>query len=436
MLLTRFRGWLMVGFLLAGAALPAHAGEWFAAKNWLPFQAEPGIRDYHNLQPFDHADLSQYGTGPKANEGFFFQYDRTIWAFSGPKKTPVGSVAAAGTLVTTVPQPFGPDQVFAFLNENSVDTGFAQTDWVWGNRYELGYITDESGWLFSSTFVHEHDKIERFANATTAFNDPFLINSQWVDFNGDGVDDDLNNNGIFGNNSPFNVDTSIPPDGTLDAYVGPDFGDLVSLPITFNNLFVQNQTSFSSLELMHITRWDPLHAGGTVEWLLGLRYSNVSDNFRVIGTGGQGILTNMLIDARTRNNLVGPQVGIRWNKQTGHWRIGSEARFMAAANFQQAWVDSSFNGNGGQIQAGTIVGGNDSTSDTTWAPLGELRLDVGYQVSKAITLRMGYTGLVAGGITRASRRVNYQLPQALILDGNKSEAFIVNGFNFGIEINR
>jgi hypothetical protein len=49
---------------------------------------------------------------------------------------------------------------------------------------------------------------------------------------------------------------------------------------------------------------------------------------------------------------------------------------------------------------------------------------------------MGYNGLVAGGTSRASRRINYVLPEPSILDGRTNEAFIVNGFNFGFELNR
>lgn len=428
MLLTRFRGWFLAGLLFIGAA-PVHAQHAVHDGRVNP----PGVSGDHQPMFFDHADLSEYGTANKAKSGFFFQYDRTMWAFTGPKKTPIGNAAAAGTLSTTVA-----GQTFAFLNENTVDTGFIQTSYVQGNRYEFGHIDDDSGegWMGSVLHVHNQHQAINVQNATVAFGDPFLINSQWVDFNNDGIDDDINFNGIFGNNAPFNVDTSVPPDGTLDAYVGPDFGDLLSLPVSFGTLFSINFTKLSSYELMRVVRWDPLHTGGTMEWLYGLRYTNISDDFIINGINGTGILTTMNINSSLRNHLIGPQVGLRWNKQTGAWRMGAEGRFMAAENFQQIQVYSNFVGATSQLQSGTIVGGNDSQSDATWAPLAELRLDLAYQVTNAISLRIGYTGLFAGGITRASRRVDYQLPRALVLDSNKDEAFIVNGFNVGVEINR
>lgn len=391
---------------------------------------------------FDHADLSEYGTANKAKSGYFFQYDRTMWAFTGPNKTPIGNAAAAGTITNTITTqpPLGVPvtTTVTFLNENTVDTGFIQTNYVQGNRYEFGYIDDDcdAGWMGSVLHVHNQHQAINAQNATVAFADPFMVNSQFVDLNNDGVQDDINNNNIFGNNSPFNFDASVPRDGVLDTYLGPDFGDLLSLPVSFGTLFSINFTKLSSYELMRVIRWDPLHTGGTMEWMYGLRYTQISDDFLIRGIGGTGILTTMNIDSSLRNHLIGPQVGLRWNKQTGAWRVGAEGRFMAAENFQQIQVNSRFTGTNTQLQSGTIVGGNDSQSDATWAPLGELRLDLAYQVTNAISLRIGYTGLIAGGITRASRRVDYQLPQALVLDSNKDEAFIVNGFNVGVEINR
>jgi hypothetical protein len=436
MLLTRFRGLLMAGLLLTGAS-HVHAQHEQRVN-------PPGVSGDHQDMFFDHADLSEYGTANKAKTGYFFQYERTMWAFTGPKDTTIGNPNAGGIITNTIitQPPFGQPTAttVSFLNDSTVDTGFIETNYVQGNRYEFGYIDDDSknGWMASIVHVHNQHQAINVQNATVAFGDPFLLNSQFVDFNNDGIQDDINNNGIFGNNSPFNFDALPFPisDGVLDTYLGPDFGDLLSLPVSFGTLFSINFTKFSSYELMRVIRWDPLHSGGTMEWLYGIRYTQISDDFLVTGINGTGILTSMNINSSLRNHLVGPQVGLRWNKQTGSWRWGAEGRFMAAENFQQIQVKSAFTGANTQLQSGTIVGGNDDQNDMTWAPLGELRLDLAYQMTNAISLRIGYTGLVAGGVTRASRRVDYELPRALVLDGNKSEAFIVNGFNIGVEINR
>ena len=117
------------------------------------------LSDYHNGRPFEAADLSEYGTGPKANEGFFFTYERCYWAFSGPDKAVIGDEASAGILSNTVFVADPGDGVnipgvslgtLDFFNFNTLTNNFINTEWVWGNRYELGYVKDNDGWLLST----------------------------------------------------------------------------------------------------------------------------------------------------------------------------------------------------------------------------------------------------------------------------------------------
>jgi hypothetical protein len=79
---------------------------------------------------------------------------------------------------------------------------------------------------------------------------------------------------------------------------------------------------------------------------------------------------------------------------------------------------------------------DDARTDETFAPLGELRFETQFQLTRMASLRMGYTGLVSGGMGHASRRVDYSLPNIGVLDRHKNEAFIINGFNVGFELNR
>lgn len=417
----------MIGLLLAGTAIPARAGEWFpfAGKDWLPFTAQPGVTEEHNLRPWEHADLSQYGNGPKAKEGFFFQYDKLIWSFNSPKTIEIGDPGSTGVIDLGR---FG-----QFFNFNSLDTSFMETEWVQGNRYEGGYMYNNRGWLFSIAHARQYHQTLVAENVNVSFIDPLGIASAYLDTNNDGIQEDINGNGIFGNTNPFNFDSSVPPDGILDIYVGPDAGDLVPLPVVFGNALINNQTRFTTMELMHLYRWDPLHSGATVEWMMGLRFMNLTDEFSFNGTNGTTIFDSLNLFNRINNYMLGPQVGIRANHQTGAWKIGVEARGLAAANFQQVRMTGRMVGITQDVRSTTF---DAATTDTEWAPAGELRLDVSYQISKAVALRMGYTSIAMGGISRASRRVAYTLPNLTILDQNKSEAFYINGFNFGVEINR
>jgi hypothetical protein len=429
MLLKRFRTLFICGLSLLGMSSLAMAqGPAEPPINdYLPFRPSE-VADRHNYQPFERYNSSNYGRGAKANEGYFFQYDRLIWAMTGPKKTDIGDAASAGIIDN--------GGGFAFLNLNSLDTGFIKTDWDWGNRYELGYMTKDDGWLVSLFHLHEGSHSILANNVNIAFNDPLGINSQFVDFNGDGIDDDIDGNMIFGNTSPNNVDTSMPPDGTLDAYVGPDFGDLLSLPVTFGSFAAVNRTSVWNIEVMRMMRWNPLHYGGNFEWMYGLRYLQISDNFDLSATAGQGVFTSLAINSDVRNQIFGPQIGMRWNRQNERWTVNFEARFLAGLNFQQAELQGLTTGAGGALQIGTVNAFRDTVSDTIFAPTGEFRLETAYQLTKAVSLRMGYTGMIVGGTTRASRRIVYNLPDPFLNGDNLRETFFVNGFNFGIEVNR
>lgn len=329
----------------------------------------PGVSGDHQPMFFDHAELSEYGTANRAKTGFFFQYDKLIWNFSSPQRSDIGDEAAQQFVVGA-----------PLLN--NLDNSFIQDDWVQGNRYEAGYVDDDHGFLASIARARRYHQGITGDDFDVVFTDP-------LDVDGGGNDVEL---------------------------------------FTFNSAIIENFTEFTTIELMHVTRWDPLHFGGTVEWLVGLRFANLSDTFTFDGDLGNGLDFQNKIN----NYLVGPQVGIRGNRQIGHWRFGGEARVMAAINFQHARLDGNITG----APSFSSINFDRSVTDEEWAPLGEIRLDISYQLTNAISLRLGYTGIAMGGIGRASRRVVYTLPTLEIADGNKSDAFYINGINFGVEINR
>jgi hypothetical protein len=150
-----------------------------------------------------------------------------------------------------------------------------------------------------------------------------------------------------------------------------------------------------------------------------------------------------------QNNLVGPEIGLRWFRQRGRWVTMIDARFLAAANFQ---TDKMRTDLGNEIAAVVSAGAGGANiipreflglgSDqhyfiTTFSPMGELRVNVNYTVTSKVALTVGYTGLVMGGISRASNRIDYsQARLVTILDGNTHQTFFSNGLNFGVMVNR
>ncbi len=467
------RSWVLVTALLLGCASSALAQpgqspvapEIFAPGHWTPFAPVNYEPEY---RWFAEPDLSEYGCDrPESNEGYFFQYDRLIWAFTRPKKTDIGSEAAERV-------EFFPGQPQVVVYSNDVDTSFAETEWVWGNRFELGYMVDDHGWLFSAYHAHTQDRV--FTAGIPAapnggnnlvnmvFRDPLGLTLGWVDLNGDFYDDDLNNNNVYGRpinkfndaGGPENID--LPPiNGIPDNNVAgaTDFDDRILLPVQFETFVVQNMTTTYGVELMKLWRLPRMHYGGVWEWMLGLRYMNMTDQFNIDATAPiSGILADFQLRSRINNFAVGPQVGARWARTRGRWTVSTEGRFTAAVNFQQARVNGFFATNDPndfrteqavpavptRIEASLAnldpYTYTDSKQDETFSPIGELRFETQFELTRYISLRMGYNGIVAGGKGRASRRVDYTLPKIGVLDAHKNEAFIVNGFNIGFELNR
>lgn len=78
-----------------------------------------------------------------------------------------------------------------------------------------------------------------------------------------------------------------------------------------------------------------------------------------------------------------------------------------------------------------------SVNATTFSPIGELRVNVALQVTSNVGLKVGYTGMIVGNVTRASNRVSYDGDDLIgITDGGEHQLFFANGLNFGVEINR
>jgi Putative beta barrel porin-7 (BBP7) len=479
------RVWLQVAaMLLAGASGLLAADNPVSTRAYNPGHFTPfgPVPEFHDMeyQWFEEPDLSEYGCDrPDLKEGFFFSYDRLIWAFQSPKKIDIGDEANERVYSLPFDDTLQRNQ-FYIVFQNDIDTKFIETDWVWGNRFELGYIVDDTGWLASTFHAHTHHKRFSGGFAQMVFNDPFFQTFGFVDVTGDNYDDDLNNNNVYGR--PINGNLSVngtienfDPGGVfgfpVDGLVAPiDYGDRIYTPVIFASLTAENHTTAWSVELMKLWRLPRLHYGGVWEWMLGARYFNMRDQFDLLGTNDPtinpnvdpsfgtvngGILDEFLLNAEITNNAVGPQIGARWSKQTGRWIVSTEGRFTAAVNFEQACVqghyatkdptDWRFAFTQQPVVRFPIPAADpnmvphsftNSRSDETFAPIGELRLNAHYQLTKVFALKMGYTGIVAGGMGRATRRIDYTLPDITIRDDRKSEAFITNGFDFGFEMNR
>ena len=495
MQLVRYKTWLTIVIALALGAGSAFADSVVDGHAVSPSDATPPLGPFgpsnerYDLDLFAPPDLSTYANWPRPKEGFFFQYDRLYWAISGPKRSSIGQPGSAVGLLTDTgvnaidPTNQDPSAILQVYS-SSVDNGFVQANQVWGNRYELGFMEDSKGWLVSIMNLQRQTQSYRagiFTNAdgtitgnpagqTILFRDPQHLLLGFVDTNGDGFDDDLNMTGPI---SPFNRVPGVfgrpkqipgPPtvnqdtnnDGIPDTFAGfTDFGDEAPLVPVFNSISAVNITSMTGTEITRQWRY-PTTNYGIWDVFAGVRWLLLRDQFDVVAVNNQSLVTNPVAlpgtsfwNSTVDNNMFGPQIGFRYNHDVARFNLLAELRFMAAVNFQSTHLN-------GELGSGLSTGITQPPQldrlneplllertdfrtwkyDETFAPVGELRVGVNYQLTKAIGIEAEYNALGGGGISRASRRIDYVLPALRILNSNKNDVFFANGISLGITCNR
>jgi hypothetical protein len=533
MSINRSKIWLALGLQLLFASI--------ASSQELPdYEWVPGVRDFQAFGPASDT-TSPYGSGAKRSKGWFFTIEDLSWATSAPDRVPVGApldtpgvnqIVSTGvpggfmnqvnTMDTGFIQPVmrqGERLQLGYVGDDGI--GFLVGTFVVHGAQNIGNATD-AGVAFSAPFVNGISPLEGFIQEALPIpaNQPgFGTGTGGGGGTGTGkfaiVDADLNNNHIFGASgrdigtpNPTPPPTFIPPlDGFPDVPAPTDFGDLVGLPIYFSHIYTSYSTNIWGIEVMRSWWLSKSRRNDRGHWdlLAGVRYIRFRDNYYFSGTGystdlntlsgggtgggggsGSGtgtVISGLLSDTNfsttTANYLVGPQIGLRWNKQRGRLNWSAEARAMAAPNFQttvqrgaiaqrpdagtlqpsffvfnpqpSSTFTSSLNsggGNGGSSSGAPITlpqfrvpalvptGVYNVVHRTTFAPVGELRFNVNYQIFRNIQATFGWTGLFMGGIGRSTQMTQYALPNLGILNSGSREFVLVQGINFGFNVNR
>jgi putative beta barrel porin BBP7 len=452
MLLQRTRLWLIVLAALFGAAANARA-------QFPPYREEPppasepthpqelqpigpvdlgDIKDAQIWQPFVYNDQDRF---PQGAYGPYFRYERFYYSIHQPNFAQIGSNV--------------PEIVALGLNETTSE--FIKAGFVWGNRFDVGYRQcDNYGWnisIIKSNLDFDGGAATYTTPTTVGFFDP---------------------NGVLPNNAVLAL-VGIDQTGTpFPPIFANDF-------IEYGTLKLQNTTRFTGVELMKTYRFPPEHHGGVWEIGAGPRFFQFHDRFDASGfttafTGGQADGTIILPQAppnivsifRTLtvpsafnfwdmgidNNLVGPEMTARWELTRDRWTVSADFRAMIAANFQTAhmsgatsagWTSQIIRLDTGAAIPGTLVSNgipgqplftfNNGKNNVTFAPLGELRADAIYKLTRNASIEVGYTGLLMSGIGRAVDRIIYNVPNMEVLDGADKQHVYINGVNFGFNIN-
>ncbi|MEQ8208714.1 MAG: BBP7 family outer membrane beta-barrel protein [Lacipirellulaceae bacterium] len=258
---------------------------------------------------------------------------------------------------------------------------------------------------------------------------------------GDGLADDIDRDGQFGPDGLEGGDPGEVPN-VIGGGLPHDFGDLVELPTSWQSIQIRNRTRIDGVELMRTHVLDNRHKMATkqnsfLQMGYGVRFFQLDDNFRVDGQGG--VLGDSFWDTSIVNNIVGPQIALAYKSQRGRFLFDFNGRFMFGYNIQNmdqtaALGEDLIPGQHNHPLYFPPTVSNHGRQEEDFAPLVEIRANASYQVTKALALKLGYTGTFVDNIRRASQHVRYRLPDMGFRDDAGTQNIFVNGVNGGFEV--
>jgi len=351
-----------------------------------------------DFELFASREFDDYGDPEPPRTGFFATYDRVYMNMSRPENSvQVRAGFPEFSFGDPAPEEIG-DLEVGDLTLVATQGGSNDGDFTWGNRFELGYMTeDDHGWLLNVWNIEPNKMIfdrEQITRSGTVINDM--------------------------------LDEPVPLENSI------------------------NQGSFSDVEIMKVFRLRPLHNGAVIEPYLGVRWSKFTDRtFSDDYTGEMRIqdaqdeddtVTPPIpalpqVDADVyqslttahENNMYGGQLGTRIHTRRGHWILSGEFRTFAMYN-RVLFSGATYTQSNIQVDDGGIGTSVDRTPFSekrdafVWG--GEVRLDATYEVTRAISLRAGVDAMQFGrGIGRGPTF------------GSDEDLWLI-GMTFGVAVNR
>jgi hypothetical protein len=293
-------------------------------------------------------------------------------------------------------------------------------------------------------------QIAAVTNALSAFNVALagiVLDTEGADGGGDqgtGLEtrlaDDLDGNGQAGT---FRVLADIDGDGVISPgeiiAIINNYGDLHTFNVFFDQVTVRNRTEIDGVELMRMHELSTRHKLEQGRWdnlrfNYGVRFLSVDDNFYFQGLGS--ILGRTTVSTNVENQIVGPQLGLKWTRVDGPWNFILEGRGMLGYNvvdvdqygvFGEEAIPGALN----RSAVARATASVDGDRYDEFSPIGELRAQLQYRLSDSISLQAGYTAKFVGNIHRGSTATAWNAPDFGIYD-RKGDLF-TNGLNLGVE---
>lgn len=312
------------------------------------------------------------------------------------------------------------DRLYTWVSRPEVEQSKADGDFTWGNRYDLGFMTDDrSGWLFSMKHI----------GGPGAYENVYQERINRADLDDTGP---LNPTPVI----PF-IDQNDPQYGTRVYILGDSL----------------NVAGLSNFEINKTWRREPYRYGGVIEPMLGMRYTTFKDfalnqsynrSLNLISAPGTASTTTdveTLISNETtiHNRMVGGQLGFRYFNYYKRWTLSSELRAFGMQNFQnrqyrQRTETTEYDGIGLDTDVVAVDYTNGSSvvhsSNSEFVVGFEARAEAAYQITKYFSIRGGIDVLdFAKGIWRGANPGFGDINE-------HSQDVQMAGFTFGLTLNR
>ncbi len=172
---------------------------------------------------------------------------------------------------------------------------------------------------------------------------------------------------------------------------------------------------------------------------LGFRYFRLQDHMSISGSdipdplNAPMTILNHRITSRARNNVFGPQIGMKASTQIWKFTFDAETKFLLGINRIEAAVGTA------QIFSAAELPTSSKDQITRFAPTLDLGLKMRVACTEHLSLHVGYDLLLGDGYSRAAKNVFYNAPANITdppqirLNQERSE-FYAHGLSVGGEL--
>jgi hypothetical protein len=401
----------------------------------------------HDLQFFSPVDFDFENQPLIRERGFAFTYDKLSWAGTG-ERIPIGNPDVAyisqsafqGALVPGAPP-------LPFTIVNGINDGPPNTTFAWGERYELGVFVKEGSWTVGILDGPEYNSSEIYGFGVGA--NEFGFGSVHIGFSApadyfsgfpDWMQNDIPQIGTIIPITSGPLVTRLIDDVNGDGIFNQ--GDRINFYPVWEQVNARSVTEVDGIELMR--SFNPTNRHLEVknqnfrwEFGYGVRYLRFRDEFRVDAFGG--VYGDSNWNTQIDNNIVGPQIKLKLEKQHSRLNLAATGRFTFGynvsnwdqeVNMGQDLIPSSQNN---PFYADPTASSHYKRTDE-FSPLVELRIDSSYQITSALAARLGFTSTYVNNIYRSANQVYYNLPNMGFRPDSDTQDIFLNGVNFGFDV--